>query len=185
MRLLRRTPGRVPPEIAAQLAADEAVLGLGTDDTGRQLAVTRRRLLVLAATGGAVVPVPWFQIARVRLDSGVLEVVTLERVGDFAGDGDLVTDAPPVRFVVGRANRLTDQVHQRVRASVAAAEHVAGTGSGGWVTLRRVAGADGLLAQLRLDPGADPHDPGLLAAAEQVLARLRGAPAAGTTGADD
>lgn len=185
MSLFRRTV-TAPPQIAAALASDEVVLGLARDDAGAELAVTRRRLLLVR---GEAVPtsLSWFEIARVRLDAGVLEIVPLRWVAPFVdGAGDVVVDAPTLALRIGRANRLTDQIHHRVRSSVIASRHLPWPGAGGWVTVRRVAGVDGVLPQLRLDAGADPEAPGFLAAAERVVIDLRaGGAGSGTTGVDE
>ena len=175
-----------PQHITRALEADEVVLGLAHDDSGADLAVTRRRLL-LARGEGAPTALGWFEIARAKLDDGVLEIVPLRFVAPFAdGAGDVVADAPTLSLRIGRANRLTDQIHQRVRASVIASRHLPWPGAGGWVTIRKVAGADGVLPQLRLDAGADPEVPGFLSAAERMVIDLRAAgPGTGPTGVDD
>lgn len=175
----------VPEALGAELASDEVVLGLATTHDGVQLAVTRIRLLIMDPAG-SVTSLGWFEIAKARLESGILHVVPLRLVGSFAIEGDVVLDAPSLSFAVDRANRLTDQIHQRVRASVIGSRQLPWHGAGGWVTLRRVAGTDGVLPQLRLEPGADFAAPGFLAAAEQVVMELRGGGATtGTTGVDE
>lgn len=185
MSLFRRTV-TAPPQIVHELESDEVVLGLARDDVGVALAVTRRRLL-LAREEAAPTILSWFEIARARLDDGVLEIVPLRWIAPFAdGAGDVVVDAPTLSLRVGRPNRLTDQVHQRVRASVIASQHLPWPGAGGWVTIRRVAGVDGVLPQLRLDAGADAQVPGFLAAAARVVIDLRaGDVGSGTTGVDE
>lgn len=185
MSLFRRTV-LAPPQITQALEADEVVLGLARDDAGAELAVTRRRLL-LSRHEATPTSLSWFEIARARLDDGVLEIVPLHWVATFAdGAGDVVVDAPTLALRIGRANRLTDQIHQRVRSSVIASQHLPWPGAGGWVTICRVAGVDGVLPQLRLDAGADRAVPGFLSAAERVVIGLRaGGPGSGTTGVDE
>lgn len=180
----RRRPLRLPAQISQALGADEVVLGYAVDRDGVRLAATRRRLLVLDPHG-ALLPIAWFEVATARLDAGTLTVTPLRLLGPFAGTGDLLTDAPPLTFVVGTPNRLTDQVHHRVRRSVAGGRHLPWPGAGGWVSTRRVAGEDGLLLQLRLDAGADPTAPGFLEAAERMAVGLMAEDRPGVTGVDD
>lgn len=180
----RRRPVRLPPPISRALQADEVVTGYAVDRDGIRLASTRRRLLVLRADD-TLLPISWFEVAKARLDAGVLTLIPLRLIGPFAGSGDLLIDAPALTFAVGKPNRLTDQVHHRVRRSVAAGRHLPWPGAGGWVTTRRVAGENGLLLQLRLDAGADPAMPGFLEAAERMAIGLVGEDAPGVTGVDD
>lgn len=181
---VRRRRERPGPAVQAALESDELVMGRAVSADGTELVVTRRRLLVLHV-GQQLRSEPWYRVAKATLRDGTLTVVGLELVGELPDGGEIVRDAPPVVFSLAAPAALTDQVHARVRRSVVASRQLPWPGGGGWVTLRRVAGRDGLLLQLRLDPGTRPDTPGLLDAAERVGAQLRGEEPDDRTGVDD
>jgi hypothetical protein len=62
---------------------------------------------------------------------------------------------------------------------VASSRHLDFPGGGGWVVLRRVPGRDGLIRQVRLDPGADAGAPGFAAAVTAVADELASVPLSG------
>jgi hypothetical protein len=196
----------LPPALAGRLEADELITAMAQADDGHSLLTTRRGLWVV--DGERAERLGWERVAKARLELGVLTLVPLDDVSLPAGvdvrprlpegvdmpplpaDMDagpgmaVVRDGRPWAYRLGRPAKVTDQVHTRVRRSVAASRHLPWPGAGGWVALRRVPGRDGLLVQLRLDPAADPLAPGFLPAVRHVAAELRAAPALGTTGAD-
>ncbi|WP_051264723.1 hypothetical protein [Nakamurella lactea] len=182
---VRRRRDRPSDAVRGALDPEELVMGRAVSVDGTELAVTRRRLLVLPVGQQPVRSLPWYRVAKVTLRDATLTVVGLEVVGELPGGGEIVRDATPDAFSLAAPARLTDQVHARVRRSVVASRHLPWPGGGGWVTLRRVAGRDGVLLQLRLDPGARPDNPGLTAAAEQVGAELSGQEPTDATGVDD
>lgn len=179
----RRSRDRPSEAIQRELQDDELVMGRAVTVDGTELAVTRRRLMVLA-TGRPLTSVLWYRVAKARLEAGTLTVIELTQVGELTG-GEIVRDDPPLTFELTSPARLTDQVHARVRRSVVASRHLPWPGGGGWVTVRRVAGRDGLLLQLRLDPGTRPDTAGLAEAAERVGAELLGQERIESTGVDD
>ena len=110
----------------------------------------------------------WERIAKARLSGGRLTVTGIVEVAVWADGTSVVRDAEPVEYRFERPNKVTDQVHTRVRRSVAASRHLPWPGGGGWVVLRRMPGRDGLHPQVRLDPGADPAAPGFAQAVAAV-----------------
>lgn len=192
----------VPPHVRGELGPEEVVHAHATTIDGVQLTVTRLRLLILRPEPSTDVPgsgaapgeialtaglseLRWHRIAKARLQPRLLTVIPLRELDGRADwDGELTADAPAVSFALQRPVKVTDQIHTRVRRSVAASRYLPWRGGGGWVSLRRVAGRDGLLAQLRLDAGTDPATPGLLAAAGGVAAELRRMDDQGIIGAD-
>jgi hypothetical protein len=179
-----RRRDRPSESVLAALDPDELVMGRAVSVDGTELVVTRRRLLV-QPVGQPARSLPWFRVAKAVLREGTLTVTALDELGELPGGGEIVRDAPPVAYLLAAPARLTDQVHARVRRSVVTSRQLPWPGGGGWVTLRRVAGRDGLLVQLRLDPGATPDTPGLTAAAGRVAAELLGQEPTGATGVDD
>ncbi len=200
MRLFRRSI-RLPDPLRRTLDADEVVLAYSVAVNGVAVAATRQRLIVLgrAAAGqpsreqDPAVPDPgdspssvyWSEIAKARLADGVLSVVPLEKVASLPDGTEILRDGDPLTFTFGRPARLTDQVHSRVRRSVAASRHLPWPGAGGWLTARRVAGRDGLVLQVRLDPGADPAAAGFVDAALLAGRELIDQASPGVTGVDD
>ena len=177
----------LPPALAGRLEADELITAMAESDDGHRLLTTRRGLWVVRLE--AAERLGWERVAKAKLELGVLTVVPLddvslpEEVGEVP-EPSVVRDGRPWEYRLGRPAKVTDQVHTRVRRSVAASRHLPWPGAGGWVALRRVPGRDGLLVQLRLDPAADPLAPGFLPAVHRVAAELRASPTMGVTGAD-
>jgi hypothetical protein len=106
----------------------------------------------------------------------VLSIIPTEVVGEFDDGVQVLRDQPTREFVLTERSNLTDVVHTRVRRSVAASRHLTYPASGGWVVLRRVPGRNGLLRQVRLDPGTDPGAPGFDRAVAEVADDLEAAP---------
>lgn len=155
---------KVPAVLREQLGPTDAVVSLAESLDGATLAASRHGLWLVAGVGPEMLP--WYRIATVRLAAGTLTVLPLRVVEVWDGIEVCAADTPQShRF--SRRQRLTDEVHNRVRNSVLAAQHLPWPRSGGWVALRRVAGRDGALRQVQLDAGADPAAPGF---AEQVAA---------------
>jgi hypothetical protein len=177
----------VPQALSGRLDADELITAMAQTDDGRTLVTTRRGLWVVEQVGAE--RLGWERVAKARFELGVLTLVPLEDVAlpqdlDAAQEMSVVRDGRPRDHRLGRPAKVTDQIHIRVRRSVAASRYLPWPGAGGWVALRRVPGRDGLLLQLRLDPVADQLAPGFLPAVRSVAAELRASPTMGTTGVD-
>lgn len=179
---LRRAP-RTPAALDGRLAADELVTAVADTDDGRQLVTTRRGLWVLVDAQAH--RLGWETVAKARLESGTLTVIAVSEVEVWPEGTSVVRDDPAVEFRLAKPAKVTDQVHTRVRRSVAASRHLPWPRAGGWVALRRVPGRDGLLVQVRLDPGADPSAAGFSDAVAQVASALAGADPIGIIGADE
>jgi hypothetical protein len=156
----------MPAHLAAALEPGEQITAAVPAD-GQVLAVSRFGLWIVE--GGSAARIDWHLISRARLTGGELELTVADVVGTWPDRTDLLRDRPPRILRPERLTRLTDAVHQRVRASVSASRHLEWPHAGGWVVLRRIAGRDGLATQLRLDPGADPEAAGF---AEAVAAAV-------------
>ena len=166
----RRRPA-LPPELISAFAPEETALASTPTGAGGWLAVTRFGLWV---ADDAVLRWGWETISRAVLREQTL-TITVTEVDTVWPDGtEVLLDRPPRDFPLPGPARLTDAVNARVRRSVAASAYLAWPGAGGWVVLRRVPGRDGLLGQVRLDPGADPTAPGFAVAVTGRLTELRG-----------
>ena len=137
---------------------------------GKLLAASRFGLWVVE--DGQAARLGWESIAKARLTAQVLSIIPTEVVGEFDDGVQVLRDQPTREFVLTERSNLTDVVHTRVRRSVAASRHLTYPASGGWVVLRRVPGRNGLLRQVRLDPGTDPA--AAAKAADRVLREASG-----------
>lgn len=183
MRLpLRRAP-RAPAVLAGRLAPDELVTAVADIDNGGQLVTTRRGLWVLA--DGEARRLGWEAVAKARLESATLTVIAVTEIDVWPDGTSVVRDSSAVEFRLTKPAKVTDQVHARVRRSVAASRYLSWPRAGGWVALRRVPGRDGLLIQVRLDPGADLTAAGFTAAVARVATELAGTDPVGTIGVDE
>ena len=163
----RRT---LPPPLTAALDEDEHIQAFADLTDGNWLAVSRFGLW--HGDGNTAARIGWEAISKARLDGSVLSVIPTRRIGEFPDGTTVLTDDATREHVLSSRGALTDIVHTRVRRSVAASRQVSYPGGGGWVVLRRVPGRDGVVTQLRLDPGADPAAPGLAEAVAAVAAEL-------------
>lgn len=134
------------------------------------LAVSRFGLWVVE--DGAAARIDWHLVSKARLTGGELQLTVADVVCSWPDGTVVLRDRPPRILRPERLTRLTDAVHQRVRASVAASRHLEWPGAGGWVVLRRIAGRDGLAPQIRLDPGSDHEATGFADAVAAIVDEL-------------
>ncbi|WP_460962197.1 hypothetical protein [Parasphingorhabdus pacifica] len=155
----------VPEEFAALLGSEERVLAS---------ARTRDGLLVATHLGLWVPDGPrrvgWDLISKATWKDGVLTVIEAEHDGS-AGDAVLLRDLPPSRFGLDRSGRLPDVVHERVTGSIRSSHHRDLPGGGAWFVQRKVPGEDGIVLQVRADPGTD--ETAVTAFAHEIADRLR------------
>lgn len=161
---------RLPPPLVAAMGEDEHIQAVADLEDGSVLAVSRFGLWHVGSDASRT---GWEAVAKARLTGSVLAIIPTRVVGEFSDGTTVLVDDPVREYVLSGRNTLTDVVHTRVRRSVAASRHLSRPGGGGWVVLRRVPGRDGVVAQLRLDPGADLAAPGLADAVAGVVAELR------------
>ncbi|MBE9374590.1 hypothetical protein IQ251_09025 [Saccharopolyspora sp. HNM0983] len=149
-RLVRRlSGGGVPDGFAGELAADEHVLASArTADGGVLLA---SRLGVWLPEGRRV---GWHLLSKVSWNSGSLSVIEAEEV-DAAGEAVLLRDLPARRFRLAEPGRIPQVLRERVDGSIRSRDHRELPGGGVWVVQRKVPGRDGVLLQVRPDPGTD------------------------------
>ena len=168
MKLFGRRPG-VPAEITAraELGSRETVLAAASSEDGTWLLGTREALVVLRAGAASVAPVriPWQRVetADWNRDSGRLRVTEL---------ADFGTRQPRHEFAMDNPADLLQLVRERVTATVLMQRRVTLAGRRGFfVIARRAPGGDGEITwAFRFDPGVDPADPAVGAAADQALA---------------
>jgi hypothetical protein len=167
-RLRKLFGGGVPPELTGSLERDEHLVASS---------VLRGSGFLFASSLGLWVPgedgprrVGWHLISKVTWGNGVLEVIEAREAG-MAGDAVLLADQPPVRFVLEHAGKLPDVVHIRVNGSIRSRHRRELPGGGAWFVQRKVPGRDGVVLQVRPDPGTD--EDAVRRVASEVAARIR------------
>lgn len=160
--LLHRLSGTgVPAGFPGHLGRDERVLAVAESSAG-QLVATRLGLWVPDGTG--VRRIGWHLIDKATWGDGALTVVEAAEDGT-AGDAVLLAERPPARYVLARPGRLPEVVHARVTGSIRSRHYHELPSGGAWFVQRSVPGADGVVLQVRPDPGTDRDAVTTLAAA--------------------
>ncbi len=164
----------LPPPLRAALREDEHIQAVADLTDGTLLAASRFGLWHI--DGDDVSVTGWESIAKARLTGSVLSIIPTQLVGGLFDSTVVLADDITREYLLAGRSSLTDEVHNRVRRSVVASGHFDSPGGGGWVVLRRVPGRDGLVTQVRLDPGADPAAFGFADAVAELASELAGGP---------
>lgn len=170
-----RRPASPPPGWAGELDPDEDVLAVAPLRTGH-LVATRLGLWVPGtgpggAGGDAVERVAWHLVSVATWSGTELELRVAEETGT-AGSAVLLADTVRRVYTPVEPGRLPAVVQARVTASIRSTHHQELPGGGAWFVQRRVPGRDGVVLQVRVDPGTDPAV--VRDVAEAVAARLPG-----------
>lgn len=160
-------PG-LPGDFPGRLIADERVLGVAELADGGHVVATSLGLWL--PDGDGVRRVGWHLISKATWDKGWLAVVEADETGTVAG-AVLLADRPPRRLRLNKPGRVPETVHARVTGSIKSSHHRDLPGGGAWVVQRSVAGRDGIVLQVRADPGTNQDAVRSLAA--QVAERVR------------
>lgn len=155
---------RVPPQVVTSsgLRPGERVLA-GTETTdGVWLLGTHEALHVVR--GSQASRIPWERIERADWDRDRERLVVSE-VGEFG------RVRPRHAFPVAEPGLLLELVRERVTASVVLLRRVPISGRRGLTVIgrRSPTGAGDVTWAYEFDPGIDPEDPGVMAAAEAAL----------------
>ncbi|MHA6784392.1 hypothetical protein ACVGOW_25860 [Pseudonocardia saturnea] len=168
LKAIRRVLGRdeLPNGFPGRLEPDERVLAVGVLTGGGHLVVTSWGLWI-PAPDDAVRRVGWHLVSRAAWGSGsgkggAIELVEADE--EQAGAAVLLIDRPVRRLRLADPGRVPEVVQERVTASIRTRHHRDLPGGGAWFVQRKVPGRDGIVLQVRPDPGTDP------AAARQVAA---------------
>jgi hypothetical protein len=161
-RLLRR------PELPewVELEAEELVVALAEVVGGGQVVATSRALWL-----GAGERLRWHLIGKAKWEGGALVVVPVREVESVEG-AVLIADEPPRRVRLAVPGGVPEAVHQRVTGSIRTRHHRELPAGGAWFVQRAVAGQNGVVLQVRADPGTDGEVVRQVAA--EVARRLRG-----------
>ncbi|WP_048876559.1 hypothetical protein [Saccharomonospora saliphila] len=158
----------VPEPVRSELAADEHVVAHAPVETGGHVAVTALGLWV--PDGGASVRrIGWHLVSKAVWREGALTVTEAEVTG-YAGDAVLLADRTPVRHALPKPGRIPHLVRLRVESSIRSRYHKDLPGGGAWFVVRKLPGTDGVVLQVRPDPGTDTDVVSDIA--EQAAAKL-------------
>ena len=159
---------QLPEGFTGQLDAQERVLAVASVAGGGSL---------VASTYGLWLPdgrrLGWHLVSKATWVGGALtlvEAVEISEVGT-AGDAVLLHDLPPRRLSLSEPGTVPEIVHKRVTSSIRSRHRRELPGGGAWFVQRTVPGRDGVLLQVRPDPGTDEEMVRRVAA--EVAAKLR------------
>ncbi|HEU4513581.1 MAG TPA: hypothetical protein VFR87_10805 [Nocardioidaceae bacterium] len=161
---------KVPDSVvrAAGLRPGERVLA-GTQADGDAWLLGTHEALHVVRGSGEDLRIPWERVERADWDRDEERLVVSE-VGEFG------RVRPQHSFAVEEPGLLLELVRERVTASVVLQRRVAVRGKRGLTVIgRRPPGGDGEVAwAYEFDPGVDPEDPAVMAAAEAALRTAQG-----------
>jgi hypothetical protein len=160
-RLLRRPP--LPEGVV--LEPDEHVVAVADVAGGGKVVATSRGLWLPDAHC-----LRWHLISKATWEGGALAVVEAREVEQVDG-AVLIADEPPRRFRLADPGRVPEAVHRRVTGSIRTRHHRDLPGGGAWFVQRTVSGRDGVVLQVRADPGTDADV--VRRVAGEVVRRLR------------
>lgn len=157
---LRRLLGgpELPPGLRTHLDPDEHVIASAAVTGGGHVVATSLGLWMEGPRR-----IGWHQVSKATWGNGAIALVEA-RVVDDLGGAVVIEDLPVVRLRLAEPGRVPHAVHERVEASIRSRHHRELPGGGAWFVQRKVPGRDGVVLQVRPDPGTD------LAAARQVAA---------------
>ncbi len=169
-RLLGQLRGRehLPADFAGALTAGERVLAVAALAPTGHVVVTTLGVWVPEADGYR--RIGWQWVSKATWDRSTL-VLTEAVPEGTAGDAVLLADRSPRRYPLPEPGRVPEVVHARVTESIRTSQHRALAGGGAWFVQRKLPGEDGIVLQVRPDPGADPDAVHRVAA--EVAERLR------------
>lgn len=167
IRLVRRLLGdRTPDGFLGSLDQEEHVLASAETRDGVLVATS---LGLWSQQGKVARRIGWHLISKAGWGDESLSIVEAEEAGR-AGAAVLITDRPPVRYVVPVPGKLPRVVRERVDSSILSRYRKELPGGGGaWFVQRRVPGG-GQFLQVRADRGTDTAV--ISAIAEEAAAKL-------------
>lgn len=151
-RLLHRiTGGGAPPGgFAGTLEPDERVVAVAGLAEGGHLVLTQ--LGVWVPEGAVARRVGWHLVSKAVWDRSALVLTEAVSTGT-AREAVLLGDLPPRRFTLTEPGRVPEEVRARVTRSIRSSQYVELPGGGAWFVQRKIPGQDGLVLQVRPDPG--------------------------------
>ncbi|MFC5287561.1 hypothetical protein ACFPM7_10905 [Actinokineospora guangxiensis] len=144
--------GGVPAGFPGKLDKDEAVAASAQVRGGGHLVATSLGLWV--PEGEDARRIGWHLVSKAAWASGVFTITEAEET-EQAGSAVVLRDLAPRRIAVEQPGKLPQAVHQRVTGSIKSRHRQELDGGGAWFVQRKVPGRDGIVLQVRPDPGAD------------------------------
>ncbi|MGH3984648.1 MAG: hypothetical protein ACRDST_18685 [Pseudonocardiaceae bacterium] len=168
-RLLRRFAAvpELPAGFTGTLQPTERVVTTGELAGGGHLVLTQLGLWV--PEGAEARRIGWHLVSKAVWDRSALVVTEAVSTGT-AGEAVLLSDLPPRRFALAQPGKVPEVVRQRVTSSILSSEHCELPGGGAWFVQRRIPGRDGVVLQVRADPGTAPGAVEMMAS--EVASRL-------------
>lgn len=154
------------PKLPKDLAeSGERLLTWGSGPSGQVLASNRA---IYLPSSGDFMASGWTRVAWMSVDRATWEEPEVLIEGRLGGS------PRRWRVTLADAGRLPEVIRERVTASIVISEHVdLVEGGGARIVGRRTDGDTAVEWSITFDPGLDPDDPGLRAAAVNALADLR------------
>lgn len=163
---------RLPDDFAGQLDAEERVLASAPVTSGGTLVATSFGLWLPEGRR-----VGWHLVSKAIWGGGALTLIEAEQE-DVAAEVVVLRDLPARRLPLTDPGSVPAVVHKRVTTSIRYRHRRELRTGGAWFVQRSVPGRNGLLLQVRPDPGTDPA--AVRRVAMEVAARLRQARSTGS-----
>lgn len=154
MRAVRALLGRdaLPGGFTGALEGDERLLTSGSVTGGGHVVVTSWGLWL--PEDDAPRRIGWHRVSKATWNAGTFTVVEADEE-ELAPGVVLLADRRPRRLRLAEPGRVPEVVHERVTGSIRSRHHRDLPGGGAWFVQRRAPGRDGVLLQVRADPGTD------------------------------
>ncbi|MDQ4092080.1 MAG: hypothetical protein M3143_01270 [Actinomycetota bacterium] len=151
-RLLRRCAAvpELPAGFTGTLERTERVVTMGELAGGGHLVLTQLGLWI--PEGAHARRIGWHLVSKAVWAHSALVVTEAVSTGT-AGEAVLLSDLPPRRFALVQPGKVPEVVRQRVTSSIRSSEHCELPGGDAWFVQRRIPGRDGVVLQVRADPG--------------------------------
>lgn len=168
-RLLRRFAAvpEPPAGFTGALEPAERVVTTGELAGGGHLVLTQLGMWV--PEGAEARRVGWHLVSKAVWDRNALVITEAVSTGTI-GEAVLLSDLPPRRFGLATPGTVPAVVRERVTSSIRSSQRCELPGGGAWFVQRRVPGRDGVVLQVRADPGTEPG--ALEVMVNEVVARL-------------
>jgi hypothetical protein len=140
----------LPPGFAGRLEPDERLVTTGELAGGGNLVLTHLGMWV--PEGAEFRRIGWHLVSKAVWDRSALVVTETVSTG-MVGEAVLLSDLPPRRFALREPGKVPEVVRERVTSSIRSSQYCELPGGGAWFVQRRVPGRDGLVLQVRPDPG--------------------------------
>jgi hypothetical protein len=144
-RLLRRPP--LPADVT--LDAEEHVVARAATADGTEVIATSHGLWLPGSPR-----LGWHVISKATWEGNTLAVVAAS-VSETVDGVEILADDPVRHARLTEPGKVPEAVHRRVTGSIRSRHHRELPGGGAWFVQRAVPGRDGVVLQVRPDPGTD------------------------------